>query len=132
MRDEPLHCEGNSKLFHAYVAENHEHIDRQELSKRIRRVFGQAVANEDAFIDLAFEMGPVEGLTAFELKQYIRWVADMRLNQLGEAPMFNIEKMPLPWLPEMLNGEEFGNFFETRVTDYSKGATEGDWDEAYD
>jgi hypothetical protein len=27
---------------------------------------------------------------------------------------------------------EFGNFFETRVTDYSKAATLGDWDDAYD
>lgn len=132
IRDESLHCEGISKLFHAYVAENHDKIDRQELSRRIRAVFTQAVANEDAFIDLAFEMGPVEGLSAFELKQYIRYIADIRLDQLGEAPMYNIPKMPLPWLTGMLNGHEFGNFFESRVTEYSKAATEGDWDDAYD
>jgi ribonucleoside-diphosphate reductase beta chain len=132
VRDESMHCEGIAKLFHAYVAENHDTIDRHELSKRIRTVFEQAVANEDAFIDLAFEMGPIEGLNAFEMKQYIRYIADIRLDQLGEAPLYNIEKNPLSWLVSMLNTPEFGNFFETRVTEYSKAATEGDWDEAYD
>jgi ribonucleoside-diphosphate reductase beta chain len=132
VRDESLHCEGIAKLFHAYVAENHAEIDRAVLSKRIRNVFDQAVANEDAFVDLAFEMGPVQGLTAFEIKQNNRFIADIRLNQLGEAPMYNIGKNPLPWLPEMLNTPEFGNFFETTVTEYSKSATQGDWDDAYD
>lgn len=131
VRDESLHCEGIAKLFHTYVAENHAVIDRSELSKRIRSVFHQAVLNEDAFVDLAFEMGPIEGLSAFEIKQYIRFIADLRLDQLGEAPMFNITKNPLPWITTMLNLPEHGNFFETTVTEYSKAATTGDWADAY-
>ena len=38
---------------------------------------------EDKFIDLAFEMGPVDGMTAKEIKNYIRYIADWRLGQLG-------------------------------------------------
>jgi ribonucleoside-diphosphate reductase beta chain len=132
VRDESMHCEGIAKLFHTYVEEKKDEINRFELSRRIRVVFEQAVLNEEKFIDLVFEMGPVEGLSAFEMKQYIRYIADMRLQQLGEAPIYNITKNPLPWLVSMLNGVEFGNFFETRVTEYSKGATTGDWDDAYD
>jgi ribonucleoside-diphosphate reductase beta chain len=131
VRDESLHCEGIAKLFQTYVEEKKDEINRFELSRRIRAVFEQAVANEDKFIDLAFEMGPVEGLTAFEMKQYVRYIADIRLRQLGEEPIYNITKNPLPWLATMLNGVEFGNFFETRATEYSKGATEGDWEDAY-
>lgn len=102
------------------------------LECSIKEVFEQAVANEDKFIDLAFNMGPVEGLTPEEMKRYIRYIADLRLKQLEQAPIYNITKNPLPWLNTMLNGVEFGNFFETRVTEYSKAATEGTWDEAYE
>jgi ribonucleoside-diphosphate reductase beta chain len=37
------------------------------------------------------------------------------------------EDHPLPWLQPLLNGVEHANFFETRATEYSKGATRGDW-----
>jgi ribonucleoside-diphosphate reductase beta chain len=38
-----------------------------------------------------------------------------------------VEDHPLPWLAPLLNGVEHANFFETRATEYSKGATRGDW-----
>src|SRR3546814_8011302 len=38
-----------------------------------------------------------------------------------------IGEHPLPWLAPLLNGVEHANFFETRATEYSKGATRGDW-----
>ncbi|MEO6199473.1 MAG: ribonucleotide-diphosphate reductase subunit beta, partial [Sphingomicrobium sp.] len=85
-----------------------------------------------AFIDLAFEMGPVEGMTAKQIKKYIRYIADWRLGQLGFAPIYMIEEHPLPWLAPMLNGVEHANFFETRATEYSKAATRGNWNEVWD
>lgn len=39
---------------------------------------------------------------------------------------------PLPWLAPLLNGVEHANFFETRATEYSKGATRGDWNRVWD
>ena len=39
------------------------------------------VALEDRFIDLAFEMGPVEGMQPTDIKNYIRYIADWRLKQ---------------------------------------------------
>ena len=87
--------------------------------------------HEDAFIDLSFEMGPIEGLTADEVKAYIRYIADRRLAQIGLKPVYGMAKNPLPWMDQMLNGAEHANFFEARATEYSKAATQGSWEEAF-
>jgi len=72
-------------------------------------------------------MGPVEGMTPDDIKQYIRYIADWRLEQLGLPKIYGIKEHPLPWLTEITNGVEHANFFEARATEYSKGATEGNW-----
>jgi len=92
----------------------------------------KTVRLEDAFIDLAFEMGPVEGMTPKAIKKYIRYIADWRLGQLGFQPIYMIDEHPLPWLAPLLNGVEHANFFETRATEYSKGATKGQWTDVWD
>ena len=74
---------------------------------------------EDKVIDLAFDMGSVEGITASEVKDYIRYIADRRLTNLGLKPNWDIAENPLPWLDWVLSGDSFKNFFEGRVTDYS-------------
>jgi ribonucleoside-diphosphate reductase beta chain len=130
VRDESLHCEGITRLFHAFVKE------RDCLTKSVKEdiidVCQRTVRLEDAFIDLAFEMGPVPGMTPKEIKKYIRYIADWRLGQLGFAPVYMIDEHPLPWLAPLLNGVEHANFFETRATEYSKAATRGNWNEVWD
>jgi ribonucleoside-diphosphate reductase beta chain len=42
-----------------------------------------------------------------------------------------VDNNPLPWLDEILNGVEHTNFFENRVTEYTKAATTGSWDEVF-
>ncbi|MBA4225918.1 MAG: ribonucleotide-diphosphate reductase subunit beta [Hyphomonas sp.] len=125
IRDESLHCEGMIKLFHTFCAETG--VMNDALRERIRECCRTVVSLEDKFIELAFEMGPVEGMTADDIKSYIRYIADWRLNQLKLEPIYGIAKHPLPWLTEILNGVEHANFFEQRATEYSKGATKGDW-----
>jgi len=71
-------------------------------------------------------------MTPKEIKKYIRFIADWRLNQLGLKPIYMIDEHPLPWLTPLLNGVEHANFFETRATEYSKGATKGNWNEVWD
>jgi ribonucleoside-diphosphate reductase beta chain len=77
-------------------------------------------------------MGPVEGMTAKQIKKYIRFIADWRLGQLGFAPIYMVDEHPLPWLAPILNGVEHANFFETRATEYSKAATRGNWNEVWE
>lgn len=130
VRDESLHCDNMVKLFRTLVSENPQLWDdslQQELLDACRTI----VEHEDAFIDLAFGLGPVEGLEAEDVKQYIRYIADRRLLQLGLEEEYHIEENPLPWLDSMLNAVEHTNFFENRATEYSKAATRGNWEEAF-
>ncbi len=130
VRDETLHCLNVIKLFHTYVQENPS-IDRDRLARRLREICAEIVEHEYAFIDLAFEMGDVEGLTPDDVKAYVRYIADVRLRQLGLEPMYGVDKNPLPWLDGMLNAVEKMAFFEGRSTEYTRAATIGEWDDVW-
>ena len=130
VRDESLHTESIIKLFRTFISENPE-IWTEEFQRSLYVTCSEMVEHEDAFIDLAFELGGVEGLAGSEVKQYIRYIADRRLTQLGLQPIYRLEKNPLPWMDEMLNGMEHTNFFENRSTEYSKAATQGSWEDIW-
>jgi len=130
VRDESLHTVSIIRLFRTFIEENPE-LWTDALQRRLYSICETIIEHEDAFIDLAFEMGGVEGLEADEIKQYLRHIADRRLSQLGLQPIYRIEKNPLPWLDAMLNGMEHTNFFENRATEYSRAATQGSWEEAF-
>ncbi len=130
VRDETLHCNSIIKLFKTFISENPE-IWNEEFQQDLYKTCREIVSHEDAFIDLAFGAGDIEGLTADEIKAYIRYIADRRLSQLGLSPIYNLERNPLPWLDAILNAVEHTNFFENRATEYSKAATQGSWDEAF-
>jgi ribonucleoside-diphosphate reductase beta chain len=130
VRDETLHCLSVIRLFRTFIDENPE-IWTEEFRRDLYLVCATIVDHEDAFIDLAFELGGVQGLDAEQTKQYIRFIADRRLQQLGLEPLYRIEKNPLPWLDEMLNAVEHTNFFENRATEYSKASTAGTWEDAF-
>ncbi len=72
--DETMHTESMIKLFRTYIEENKE-IWNDELKGQIYTIAGKMVELEDKFIDLAFDMGPMQNLTSDEVKQYIRYIA---------------------------------------------------------
>ena len=86
----------------------------------------------DAFIDLAFEMGGVEGLQPGGgqglYPVHRRPAAGGSWALSRSSPL---RRTPLPWMDEMLNGVEHANFFENRATEYAKAATRGSWEEAF-
>lgn len=129
VRDESLHCEGIIRLFHEFAKETQALTER--VKDNILNHAEQVVKMEDAFIDLAFEQGPVEGMEAGDVKRYVRYITDWRLGQLGFDPIYKIGSHPLPWLTPLLNGVEHANFFENRATEYSKAATRGSWQETW-
>jgi ribonucleoside-diphosphate reductase beta chain len=130
VRDETLHCLSMIRLFRTFVQENPE-IWTDALRRDIYVCCATIVDHEDAFIDLAFELGDIEGLTSDEVKRYIRFIADRRLTQLGLNPLYHVDRNPVPWLDDMLNAVEHTNFFENRATEYSKASTTGSWEEAF-
>jgi ribonucleoside-diphosphate reductase beta chain len=128
--DETQHCESMIKLFRTYINENPE-IWNDALKGRLYTVAEKMVELEDKFIDLAFQMGAMEGITSEDVKKYIRYIADRRLIGLGMKGIFKVKKNPLPWVEEMINAPTHTNFFENRATDYAKGALSGTWDDVW-
>lgn len=130
IRDESLHVESMSRLFRVYIEER-PHLWTDAFRQELYDICREMVRLEDAFIDLAFEQGGIEGLTPQEVKQYIRYIADRRLQGLGLEAIFGIETNPLTWLDYMLSGVEHANFFENRATEYAKGSLTGTWNDVW-
>jgi len=127
VRDESQHAEGMAKLFRAFT-EEHPRVVNDEFKRTIFDMFRTSIRLEDKVIDLAYELGDLEGLSATDVKQYIRYLADRRLIQLGLKPNWKVKDNPLPWMEELLGGSSLSNFFEKRVTDYNAQGLEGeDW-----
>jgi len=130
IRDESLHVEGMSKLFQTYIRENPE-IWQDNLKYEVYCAAERVVELEDAFIDTAFANCTIPDLTAEQVKEYIRYIADRRLLGLGMKKIFNSEENPLGWLDYMLNGVEHTNFFENRATEYARASTSGNWQDIF-
>jgi ribonucleoside-diphosphate reductase beta chain len=124
IRDESLHVEAMTKLFREFIQENID-IWNDDFKKEIYQACREMVDLEDRFLDLVFEQGDIEGLTKKEMRQYIRYIADRRLLQLGLKTNYNVKDNPLGWLDEVL-GVEHQNFFEGRATAYMKAGLRGD------
>ena len=128
--DETMHAESMIKLFRTYIEENRE-IWNDNLKGQIYTIATKMVDLEDKFIDLAFEKGEMTNLNKNDVKLYIRYIADRRLISLGLKGIYKVKKNPLLWVEEIINAPTHTNFFESRATDYAKGALTGDWSEIW-
>jgi ribonucleoside-diphosphate reductase beta chain len=121
LRDESNHIELSRRLLLELVAENPE-IWTAQFREELRTLMREAVRLEQEFI---VDCLPVEaiGLAREEFTQYIAFIADRRLEAVGLAPLTDPSKPvenPLPWLAELMDVRKEQNFFEGRVTEYSK------------
>lgn len=136
IRDEDLHVEGMTKVFKEC---NLKYTETTSYTKDENFALAFAIEDaaldmiklEDAFIDLCFKDNTIEGLTSQEVKDYIRYLTNKRITQLGyQFKAFPNHKInPLPWVDYMVNGEEHANFFEQKSTAYSKAMTQGTFEE---
>jgi len=110
-RDEGLHLEFAVALYHHLA----------DKSAPVAEIVRGAVAIEESFITEALPCKLI-GMDAEQMKQYIRYVADRLLKQLGHEPIFGAEN-PFAWM-ETISLEGKTNFFEKRVGDYSKRMVE--------
>lgn len=123
IKDESLHVEAMTKLFREFIQENIDMWD-DDFKKEIYQACREMVDLEQKFLDLVFEMGDIPGLTRKEMSDYVKYIADRRLLQLGLKPNYNIKDNPLDWLDDVL-GVEHQNFFEGRATAYMKAGLRG-------
>lgn len=112
-RDEGLHLEFAVALY--------SHLQNKVSADRVREIIKSAVDVEQEFIVEALPCKLI-GMDSEQMIQYIRYVADRLLKQLGQAPIWNAEN-PFAWM-ETISLEGKTNFFEKRVGDYSKRMVE--------
>ncbi len=124
IRDESMHVEAMTKLFREFMQENID-LWTDDFKAEIYQACREMVDLEDRFLDLVFEQGDIPGLTKKEMQQYIRYIADRRLLQLGLKTNYNVKENPLNWQDDVL-GVEHQNFFEGRATTYMKAGLRGD------
>lgn len=125
IRDESLHSEAGVWLFNTFIKEFPE-VMTDDLKQQIYESARLTVQLEDAFIDKAFELGPIEGLDPKDLKNYIRFRTNTKLSDLGlKYNWKNIDKESLnklSWFDVMSQGVTNSDFFAGRETNYSKNA----------
>src|SRR3990167_3470883 len=69
------------------------------------------------------------GLNASMFKEYLQYIANRRLAQIGLPAQYANVANPFPWMSEMMDLKKEKNFFETRVTEYQTGGAL-QWDDA--
>lgn len=124
IKDESLHSGAGCWLFRTLVSE-HPEVLTNELREEIYEAARITVSLEDAFIDKAFEFGPIQGLEVEELKTFIRFRTNTKLGDLGLKKLWkNLDQNALDrlqWFDVMSAGVSHADFFAQRVTDYARG-----------
>lgn len=117
-RDETLHAEGGVMLY--------KHLKHKLGQERINEIIRGAVDIEKEFIKEALPVRLI-GMNEESMSEYIEFVADFWTDKLGYSKIYNT-KNPYPWM-EMQGLEGKTNFFEGRVTEYSKAGVMVDEEE---
>tara|TARA_B100000959_G_scaffold217333_1_gene229215 strand:- start:1246 stop:2331 length:1086 start_codon:yes stop_codon:yes gene_type:complete len=121
LRDESNHIELLRNLLMDLVEENPD-VWTSEFRKDLRSLMVEAVALEKEFINDCLPVNAV-GLSSEEFCQYIDYIADRRLKNVGLSPLNEGVANPFPWLAEMMDIKKEQNFFEGRVTEYRKASS---------
>ncbi len=129
VRDESLHSRMGCQLFRHMCDENKELLE--DCREDIILAAETMVDLEEKYIDKMFEKGDVEGISAHDVKQFIRKRTNEKLTELGYLDLgsyFSYEEDSannLDWFYHLTGGHTHTDFFAIRPTDYSK-ANEGE------
>jgi len=119
LRDESMHCNFGIDLINTIKLEN-PHLWTSEFKKELTGLFHKGVELEYRYAEDTMPRG-VLGLNASQFKEYLRFIANRRCQQIGLDEMFPGVTNPFPWMAEMIDLKKEKNFFETRVTEYQTG-----------
>jgi ribonucleoside-diphosphate reductase beta chain len=128
VRDESLHSRAGCWLFRTLLEEQPE-LNTPEMRNNVVEACRLSIQLEFNFIDKAFEMGDIDGLSVDQLKNFIKARANEKMIELGYNAVYNdidpnILKQ-IEWFGHLTNGVEHQDFFAGRVTSYSKSTA--DW-----
>jgi ribonucleoside-diphosphate reductase beta chain len=119
MRDESMHLNFGVDLINQIKIEN-PHLWTAEFEKEIIELVDQGVQLEYQYAMDTMPRG-VLGLNVEMFSEYLRFIANRRLRQIGIPEQYPGAKNPFPWMSEMIDLKKEKNFFETRVIDYQTG-----------
>lgn len=120
LRDESVHLAFGTDLINEIVSEN-PGIWTDDFKKKITENIKRAVELEYEYTKDCLPRG-ILGLNADGIYEYIKYIADRRLERIGLEKVYNAEN-PFPWMSEIMDLRKEKNFFETRVTEYKTGGT---------
>ncbi|MEI6379142.1 MAG: ribonucleotide-diphosphate reductase subunit beta [Candidatus Falkowbacteria bacterium] len=115
IRDESLHLKFGINLIITILEENPE-IATASFSQEIKDLIIKGVQLENNYNHDMFPKG-ILGLNADYVNQYVQYVADRRLEELGFDPHFKVTN-PAKWMASATDTLELVNFFETQNTNY--------------
>ncbi|MGZ4978462.1 MAG: ribonucleotide-diphosphate reductase subunit beta [Methylobacter sp.] len=121
LRDESLHCNFGVDLINTIKLEN-PHLWTDAFRDEIKGLMRQAVELECRYAEDTMPRG-VLGLNAGMFKEYLRFIANRRCQQIGLDMLYPGATNPFPWMSEMMDLKKEKNFFESRVTEYQTGGT---------
>jgi ribonucleoside-diphosphate reductase beta chain len=135
VRDESLHSKMGCQLFRHMCEENPELLElcREDVTKAAETM----VELEARYIDKMFEAGEIEGISSYDLIQFIRKRANEKLVELGYIDLgsyfpFNKEAASnLDWFYHLTGGVTHTDFFAMRPTDYSKAGENEDYEDIW-
>jgi ribonucleoside-diphosphate reductase beta chain len=119
LRDESMHCSFGIDLVNTVKLENPQ-LWTNEFKKEIEAIFRKGVELEYAYAEDTMPRG-VLGLNAPMFKEYLRFVANRRAQQIGLDVLYPGATNPFPWMSELIDLKKEKNFFETRVIEYQTG-----------
>jgi ribonucleoside-diphosphate reductase beta chain len=119
LRDESMHCNFGIDLINQIKMEN-PHLWTADFRAEIHDIMKKAVDLEYRYAEDTMPRG-VLGLNAPMFKEYLRYIANRRCQQIGLDVMFEGANNPFPWMSEMIDLKKERNFFETRVIEYQTG-----------
>ena len=126
LRDESMHVNFGIDVINQIKFEN-PHLWTEAFQQQVIDMVREGVDIECAYARDTMPRG-VLGLNADLFQDYLQYIANRRLSQIGLAEQYPGVENPFPWMSEMMDLKKEKNFFETRVIEYQTGGALK-WDE---
>jgi len=119
LRDESMHVNFGIDVINQIKLENPTLWD-EELQTLARQMILEGTQLEIEYAKDTMPRG-ILGMNANMMAEYLQFIANRRLAQIGLPEQFPGVKNPFPWMSEIMDLKKEKNFFETRVTEYQTG-----------
>ena len=119
LRDESMHLNFGIDVINQIKLEN-PHLWTEEFQQEAIQMILEGTALEIEYARDTMPRG-VLGMNASMMEEYLQFIANRRLTQLGLPEQFTGAQNPFPWMSEIMDLRKEKNFFETRVIEYQTG-----------